>query len=142
MLFNFVVYNLVTELPRLPKYVRCVCSCNQLPACGDQTCQKNLTSGVRKCVSLLMGFYLHLQVTVKYDTTLLTLKSYDFQIYILHGMHAKAQSDVSVNCCICDCPLCKTPLTFKNRASYIQGWRTTTHQMLHFIYFFFNRCKY
>jgi hypothetical protein len=32
-------------------------------------------------------------------------------------------------------------LTFKNRASYIQGGRTATLQMLHFIYFF-NEYKY
>jgi hypothetical protein len=32
-------------------------------------------------------------------------------------------------------------LTFKNRASYIQDGPTTTHQMLHFV-FFFNKLKY
>ena len=34
-----------------------------------------------------------------------------------------------------------TQLTFKNRASYIEDWRTATLQMLHFIYFF-NNYKY
>ena len=32
--------------------------------------------------------------------------------------------------------VCKSLLTFKNRASYIQDGRTATLQMLHFIYFF------
>jgi hypothetical protein len=31
---------------------------------------------------------------------------------------------------------CLTPLTFKNRASYIQDGRTANLQMLHFMYFF------
>jgi hypothetical protein len=33
-------------------------------------------------------------------------------------------------------------LTFKNLASYIEDGRTATLQMLHFIYFFFNKYKY
>jgi len=33
-------------------------------------------------------------------------------------------------------------LTFKNPASYIYDGRTTTLQMLHFMYFFFNKYKY
>jgi hypothetical protein len=33
-------------------------------------------------------------------------------------------------------------LTLKSRASYIQDGRTATFQMLHFIYIFFNKCKY
>jgi len=33
-------------------------------------------------------------------------------------------------------------LTFKNRASYILDGHTATLQMLHFIYFFFNKYKY
>jgi len=39
-------------------------------------------------------------------------------------------------------PCSKTNLTFRNRTSYIQDGRTATLQMLHFIYFFFNKYKY
>jgi len=78
------------------------------------------------------------------------LLKHDARYPVVHICHHKCllevdvemtTQDVTVKLGMCRCSVVHQ-LTFKNHTSYIYDGRTATLQMLHFIYFFFNKYKY